>query len=458
MICKKITIAALILAGLATTSDIYSQNLKADGYKGLWYKSVYSSEYGYKYSGGLGTFSAQHKPAAIYSPDAAKTFFIYSGTASPDKSHLQIMISYFDHRTHRVPKPVIVHDKMGVNDPHDNASISIDSEGYLYVFISGRGRTRPGLIFRSRVPWSIESFEKIFEGEILFPQPWWMKDSCFMMMHTKNLRGRELFWSTGVDGKSWSRGLKLAGFGGHFQVSNAYDNKIFSVFTYFPERNVDRRTNLYLVQSGDMGKTWRTIDNKLLKTPLTDVRNDALVKDFEAENKLVFINDLNFDKEGNPVILAVISSDNQKVSYNKPKDYMVIYWRDSKWNFVTICEADHNYDMGPLYISGEEWRVIAPTEPGPHKNVTGGEMVLWISKDEGVNWTRVKQITQDSRFDNSYARRPVSAHKEFYSYWADGDAEKMSESRLYFTDHDCKKVWVLPYDMSKNSARPKRIR
>ena len=36
-----------------------------------------------------------------------------------------------------------------------------------------------------------------------------------------------------------------------------------------------------------------------------DVHSEALIKDYESEEKLVYINDLNFDSEGNPVILEL---------------------------------------------------------------------------------------------------------------------------------------------------------
>ena len=51
-----------------------------------------------------------------------------------------------------------------------------------------------------------------------------------------------------------------------------------------------------------MGKTWTTVDGKPIETPLTDKHSEALVKDYEAEGKLVYLNDLNFDEDGNPVM------------------------------------------------------------------------------------------------------------------------------------------------------------
>lgn len=78
--------------------------------------------------------------------------------------------------------------------------------------------------------------------------------------------------------------------------------------------------------------------------------------------------------------------------------------------------------MVPLYIEPDGlWRVIAPTEPGPQPWTTGGEMVLWTSRDQGATWIKVKQLTRNSRFNHTYAHRPVNAHPDFYAFWADGN-------------------------------------
>jgi hypothetical protein len=119
-----------------------AQNPKADGYKGIWFTLGQFSEYGDKYSGGLGTYTANHIPIAIYSTEVNKTFFVYGGTTSKEDRHLLIMISYYDHQKGMVPKPVIVYDKMGVNDPHDNASISIDDQGYIWDFCKRKGKSK----------------------------------------------------------------------------------------------------------------------------------------------------------------------------------------------------------------------------------------------------------------------------------------------------------------------------
>jgi hypothetical protein len=446
----------LLLLFISQLTDIYSQNRTVDGYKGIWFTLGQFSEYGDKYSGGLGTYTADHIPIAIYSSIADKTFFVYGGTTKAADKHLLIMISYFDHKTKMVPRPVIVYDKLGVNDPHDNAALSIDNNGFIWVFVSGRGTSRPGLLFKSTEPYSIDSFEEILQGEMTYPQPWWVENKGFIYMFTKYTKGRELYWSTSADGKTWSAHNKIAGIGGHYQVTNMHGNRLVSVFNYHPGGNVDKRTNIYVVQTEDMGKTWSSVGGEVLNLPLTEPINPALVRNYEAEHKLVYINDLNFDRDGNPVILAVVSNDFKPGPNDNPREWMIIHWKNNKWNFSKVCESTHNYDMGSLYIEKDCWKIIGPTEAGPQKYGTGGEIALWESKDEGLTWKKSRNITDKSIRNHSYVRRPLNAHKDFYAFWADGDADKFSESHLYFTNKQGDKVWELPYNMESNFEIPLR--
>ncbi len=88
-----------------------------DGYRGIWFELGQVSEYGDKYSGGLGTYTAKHTPLAIYAEEVNKTFFVYGGTTGEREKYLLCMIGVFDHATNTVSKPSIVYDKRGVDDP-----------------------------------------------------------------------------------------------------------------------------------------------------------------------------------------------------------------------------------------------------------------------------------------------------------------------------------------------------
>ena len=280
---------------------------KIAGYRGIWFTLDQFSDYGDKYSGGLGTYTAKHVPLAVYSAKVNKTFFVYGGTTNKENRHLLAMVSYFDHRNNTVPQPTVVHDKNGVDDPHDNPSISIDGNGYLWIFVSGRGRRRPGYIYKSKRPYDIEVFDLVLEREYAYPQPWWIDGKGFFWCFTKYTNGRELYWANSKDGTTWTKDQKLVE-GGHYQITNSQNGRLITAFNSHPKNTfVDGRTNLYYLESDNFGKSWKTINGKKVITPLDSFDNPALVKDYQSEGRLVYMKDINFDKNGNPIILYITS-------------------------------------------------------------------------------------------------------------------------------------------------------
>ena len=427
-----------------------------DGYRGIWFTLGQRSEYGDKYSGGLGTYTANHLPVAIYHKGTKRTYFVYGGTIDSTARHLLVMVSYFDHRTGMLPRPVVVMDKQGVDDPHDNSSLSIDREGHLWVFVSGRGRVRPGKVFRSERPHDIGTFREVYSGEFTYPQPWYLESEGFLLLYTRYTDGRELyarrFDARGLPGPE----RKLAGMGGHYQLSCFDGSRILTVFNYHPGGDVDKRTNLYLMQSRDTGVHWTTIGGEPLVLPFRDTASPALVRDYAREGKLVYLNDLTLDRKGHPLILAVVSRHHQPGPKGDPREWYVLQYKDGSWREHFVCRSTHNYDMGSLYVDGRRWRIIGPTEPGPQRYGTGGEMAVWESRDEGLRWHRTRMLTQGSAFNHGYARRPLHVHPSFLSFWADGDADALSASRLYFTDRRGR-VFQMPYQMEAAFQRPVRV-
>ena len=136
---------------------------------------------------------------------------------------------------------------------------------------------------------------------------------------------------------------------------------------------------------------------------------------------------------------------------------MIAQWSDESWKFHQIANTDHNYDSASLSFDDDgKWRIISPTDPGPQPYGTGGEMVVYVSPDEGATWGTEKVLTAGSRLNHSYARRPVKAHPDFVALWADGNAREPSESRIYFcnTNGD---VYRLPEKMDGEAAPPELV-
>jgi hypothetical protein len=429
---------------------------RESGYRGIWFTLGQKSTYGDKYSGGLGTYTANHVPMAIYSKEANKTFFVYGG-AKQGKRRLLDMISYYDHTRGEVPRPTVVHDKDPVDDPHDNPSLAVDGSGHLWVFVSGRARARSGFLYRSTRAYSIEEFQQVSQREFTYPQPRWIKGEGFLHLFTKYTKGRELYWSTSRDGRDWAPDQKFAGMGGHYQTSHQRGRLVFTAFNMHPGGNVDKRTDLFYLQTDDLGRTWRNARGDAVQLPLVQPFNPALVRHYGAEKRLVYIHDLDLDREGRPVVLYITSAHYQPGPPGDPRWWTVAHWTGERWQVHEITRANHNYSTGSLYIEADQWRVFGPTEPGPQPIGSGGEVGIWTSKDEGRTWVRERQVTRGSAVNHNYVRRPVDAHQEFYAFWADGDPDKFSPSHLYFANRAGDVVRRLPYEMPGEFARPERV-
>ena len=436
----------------------------ADGYSGIWYSNqAQDDEYVYKYSGGLGTYCAKHQPFAIYAEEVDKTFFVYGGTNDTGSSLLH-MVSYYDHATDTVPQPRILLDKQ-TTDAHDNPVISMDDDGYIWIFSSSHGTARESFIHRSAEPYSIDAFDLISTQSpseaYSYPQPWYVSGEGFMYMHTHYDGGqRNIYFSTSEDGTNFTSREMVASVGiGHYQVTATHDTTVGSAYNMHPSSGgLNYRTNLYYMETPDMGDTWTAADGTVLNTPMLDLASasSALVYDYAAEDLNCYMKDLVYDQSGNPVITYITSPGWEAGPVNDPRTWWTARWTGTDWSLNPITTSNNNYDMGSLYIEDDgTWRLIAPTEDGPQEYNPGGEMAMWVSTDEGVSWTMEKQLTNDSPFNHTYARRPVDAQEDFYAIWADGHARQKSVSRMYFTTKDGD-VYRLPTDMDGPVVSPER--
>ncbi len=474
---RRITLIS-ILAGLAlafaagavaVAADVTELKPKDDGYRGIWFTLGQFSDtpyakrfwaYGDKYSGGLGTYTAKHVPIAIYAPEVNKTFFCYGGSKG-GKRYLYNMISYYDHEKDRVPRPTIVHDKKGVDDPHDDSTLAIDENGYIWVYVAGRGRVRPGFVYRSVKPYDIDRFKRISSDEICYPQPVAVAGEGIVELFTKYTGVRELYWNFRKPDGSRDKDQKLAGMGGQYQTTFSRGRRIVTAFNRHPKGNVDKRTDIYYLETRDLGKTWQAIDGTTIKPPLVEAKNPALVKAYSDEDRLVYLNSVTLDNDGNPLILIVTSSSFKPGPQGDPRTWEVLHHKGGKWNVSKVTDSTHNYDTGPIWVEADgTWRIVGPTETGPQRWGGGGEIAIWTSRDEGRTWTKTKQVTRNSPRNHSYVRKVFNAPPDspFAMLWADGHPDKLSISRLYFTNCDGSKVRRLPYDMKGEFATPETVK
>ena len=469
---SQMNLVALIGATVCAAADSPTLNTKADGYRGIWYANQPSGdEYAYKYSGGLGTYCAKHQPFAVYRPEVEKTFFCYGGTTLDGRRRLLHMVAYYDHRTGQVPRPTILLDKQ-TDDAHDNPVISVDDAGRIWIFSTSHGRERPSYVHRSLRPYDIDEFERVpavrasGDGEapidnFSYLQAWRVRGRGFACFYTRYRApaDRTSYFMSSTDGVRWSAWQTLAAIEmGHYQISAASADKAAAAFNFHPQgKGLNHRTNLYYAETPDFGRSWRTAAGEPLKLPLTRRDNPALVHDYAAEGENVYLKDLQLDRRGRPVILYLVSGGYQAGPKNAPRTWTIARRFDDVWAIRTVTTSDNNYDSGSLYLEADGvWRIIAPTEPGPQRYNPGGEMAMWVSRDEGESWERTRRLTAGSRWNHSYARRPVDAHPDLYALWADGHGREPSASGLYFCNR-AGDVFRLPTQMDGRQARPERL-
>lgn len=452
----------LLITAFATLIALPPANAEplptADGFRGIWYMNQPTKDhYKYKYSGGMATYPQQIAPHAVYDAGVKKTFFVYGGTDEKNSTVFHC-ISYFDHKTGLLARPRVLLDKK-TDDAHDNPCLAIDEKGHLWIFSNSHGTTRPSYIHRSTKPGSIEKFEKVMQTNFSYGQAWHLGEHGFVFLHTRYEKGvRNLYQLTSPDGAKWSEPAPLSRIPrGQYQVSWSDGRRVATAFDHHPNGNLNARTNIYFLITDDAGKTWKTAAGEPVKRPLDQINNPALVHDYAAEGLLVYLKDIQFDDKGNPVILYLTSKSHEPGPAGGERLWRTARWTGKEWEIRPVTTSDHNYDHGSLYIEHDAWRIIAPTDPGPQAGGTGGEMVLWESADQGKTWKRIRNLTQNSKYNHTYARRPLYVNAGFYALWADGDAFAPSESRLYFTDKEAKKVWRLPVKMEGEFAKPEEV-
>lgn len=470
--CPAPGVAATGVAVTAGDADELTLNERADGYRGIWYMNQPShDEYVYKYSGGLGTYCAKHKPFAIYCPEVNRTFFCYGGTTADSNRRLLHMVSYFDHATGTVPRPTVLLDKQ-TDDAHDNPVISVDGDGFVWIFSTSHGTSRPSWIHRSVRPFDVSEFERVSatraEGSgrtaitnFSYMQIWHQPNTGFQAFFTRYRypAARTICFMSSPDGVTWSEWQRLAAIDeGHYQVSGVGDARAGTMFNYHPRgKGLNWRTNLYYLETPDQGTTWQTVRGERVTVPLTEVDNPALVHDYASAQQNVYLKDLRFDAHDRPVLLYITSGGYESGPKNDPRTWTIARWTGEAWQISPVTTSDNNYDMGELWLSAEDdWRIIAPTETGPQPFNPGGEIAMWQSRDQGASWTRIRRMTSGSPRNHTYVRRVLNAHPDFVAFWADGHGRRPSESRLYFSDQRGR-VFELPRTMTGDTATPRQV-
>ena len=359
-------------------------NTASEGFNGSWYEITDGKgSYPNKYGGGTATYPQQIGPIAIYAPAVNKTFFVFGGSdKGPGQTNTTIhhSISYYDHATRQVARPRIIINK-ATTDAHDNPALCIDPSGYLWVFSNTHGNNRRSYIWKSNAPYDISAFTEIPLDTSVFPlnrfsygSPWYVPGHGFLLLHTRYVGSdRDLYITKSADGVNWQPATQFSHMrDGQYQLSSQRGQTVGTAFNVHIGSS-DNRTNLYYLQTTDFATTWPKADGTPVAIPLTSDVNDALVYDYNAEGKKVYLKDLNFDAAGRPVILFLTTS--SALPGPATRTINTARWDGAQWIIRPVVATDHNYDHGSLYIEADgTWRVIGPFIDGSQAYGAGGQV------------------------------------------------------------------------------------
>lgn len=388
-----------------------------------------------KYSGATGTYSAKHYPVA-YASDKY-TYFVYSGPATLDDSlsvastneggnrvssamfqradgktnALGIYVARFNPATNKVSAPLLLHVKH-TDDPHDNAVVSMDKDGHLWVLISGREARRGALLFWLESP----DQQNVFSSETLnikeispdnlnyrnqateqnvpkyapitYPQLLSTQSSmrliytlyCYGVTPQCDLGTRQI-WTAELEYNSMEEKAelvsprKLVAYGGHYALARVAANgtDVSLVFNQHVNGEVSDRTNLFYLFSRDEGQTWFYLDTlsrqptsaeTMLPIDSQDDLNKVSVLEYYRPGQVldsrVYLQDLLWRESGDlnsPVILFSLAKgiDAHKISQNPDIEVRVAYWSDEGWRSKMLTdEVDHNYSSGFMQSLGQD--------------------------------------------------------------------------------------------------------
>ena len=354
--------------------------------------------------------------------------------------------------------------------------MNLDDDGNIWVFANSHGGLGVGQVYRSSTPYEITDFDEVAlpgtvfgdgtgDNALAYSNSNYVPGEGFLLVWNKYNEGRSVHAATSTDGTTWLNGRngtatsdKVIDIDGHYQMSRQVGNTV-GIVSNVHHGGLNNRTNLYYIESNDFGDSWNTAQGTTVSGAVTDIADVSLIYDYESENKLVYMMDLNYDAQGKPIVLYLTVSDANSSGHVPgpdagPRTVHTAHWTGVDWAINDVVTTDHNYDHGELYIEDDgSWCVIAPFIDGPQEYGTGGEVGLWRSTDEGDNWKLVQQLTDASEYNHTYVRRPHNAADGFYAYWADGDSFEESNSRFYFSNKNGT-VFRMPTDFDGDFAAP----
>lgn len=415
-------------------------------FRGVWYGSGRQNTlpgHAYVYAGGKATYSAWHRPMAVYAAEVNKTFFVFGDARN------RPAVSVFEHEAGRFAAPLA----LGTNpdgNAHRNPTLLIDEDGYLFVFYGYHGGAQPIHVLRSRYPYDMTSWVRmadLTDGNGSYANPWQLRPGEILVPHRqpsgwcfKKSRDQAVTWSDTVELASFSTyegtstvyGLTTAETGPfpcsvHFAWSRLGGGSEDAIRT---KHLWARRYNLYYARSDDGGDTWRRSTGAPYELPITE---DAAEKLYDSGEHGTWIKDLVVVPDGGPLILFV---DGDADTYRST--WKVARRTGEGWEITDLATSDHMYDGGAFcVIKADDIRLYGPTAPA-QPGCDGGNIEEWQSTDGGKTWNKLRALTHGDTTSHNHVKT-VRNHErsdgQFRVMWSCGDGQSPpddTEVTLYY--------------------------
>lgn len=414
------------------------ERMKSD-YRGVWYccgtVNLLDGN-NHVYSGPMATYSAWHRPMAVYAPAVNRTYFVFGNERNAPA------IGSYEHDTRTFARPVV----LGANpdgDAHRNPTLALDDTGRLYVFFGAHND--PTRVLRSERPCETGAWREcaaIVDPATSYPQPYQLLPGEMFVSYRERSSG----WRSRVSrshGETWEDPVDIVEFEGNdiYAVSIAetgdYPRRIHLAWSRLGGGSDEeirtkhlwaRRYNIYYAFSQDGGRTWRRSDGGLYKLPVREADAEKL---YESGERGVWLKDIQLGPDGRPLILFIEADPFTYVSHWKCGRL-----RGDGWGFSNIAVGDHMYDDGGIVIEDGSVTVYAPTtasQPGED----GGEIDVWRSADGDGPWKRGEPLTEGSDLSHNNVK-VVFNHEagpgDMQVTWSYGDSvspPSTAESRLF---------------------------
>ncbi len=351
-----------------------------------------------------------------------RTYIVYADVNS------DAMITYFDHATGTFATPVNLGESAPRRDPHCNPRLTIDADGYLYVFWGSHNTNQ--LMRRSVIPETIDSWDdtKMMLGRYTYPQVFFLGNTMYWFYRR--------WYDTWVYRTSTDYQMGWTWSDEHVVMDEPGSQVPYPIFMRGDETPTPRIhvawnvydgtlwRDVYYACSDDGGASWKTRAGAPLSLPLSQNSADPV---YSFPYLHGWVDDLQLTREHEPVILFMEGDDG-----SVPNLVKIARFQGGAWTTQTVTDAAASrYNLPAMRVEAAGlMRVYAPIGGDPNGNIPGcygGEIREFTSRDGGDSWINTRDLTRDSPFLHCHVMtaresdtyRPV-ANEQLQLVWSYG--------------------------------------